>query len=188
MKTLEKLLLQAKKEENIVIDESFKQILKKKIISSRPIRKEILHPNTNIWWKRLVIVFVPLSVTLVMFFYYSQGDTQQTIKTPSTQGTVQSEKQEKQSASVFSNRSMESAPTVLSAPPSPPGLSDNTRTSTSLDTEDAFGVSHPNSSSKDIKTSSMSQNIDISFMLLGGVVLLALFVSLLFWYLTKRKR
>jgi hypothetical protein len=180
MKTLEKVLSQAKKEEHIVIDESFKQDLKRKILSSRP--------QETIWWKRLVIVFVPLAVTIVMFFYYYQGDMQQNINIPSVQKTAQDEQQEKQSASVFSNRTMENDPAVLSPPSAPSGLG-NTKDSISRNMEEGFGVSPSTSlSMKNIKTSPMPQNIDISFILLGGVILLALLTSLLFWYLTKRKR
>jgi cytoskeletal protein RodZ len=198
MNQLDKLLRQAKEGEKITIDQHFKQELKKKIMDNG--QQEAYFPREKFfWWKRLTIVALPLMVTTVLFFYYYQGEIKSTGPASQEQERTQSAQQDTSSAGVFTNRTLEpgqaplpSRDTIKTSPPA--GISGGATTGISSDAElaapsetgSAVGVS--NTISPQSAKGLSPQKTDPFFFLFGGIILLALCINLLFWYLLKKKR
>jgi len=197
MNQLEKLLQRAKEGEKIIIDQHFKQALKKKILENEQ-QGSYFPQEKFFWWKRLTIVALPLMVTIVLFFYYYQGELKNTSSiSQQTEIGQEDAGRDKQSASVFTNRNGEGEQAPLPSRDilkTSPRISGEAVTGTSSDAErtapvnmgSAIGV--VNSPLPQSAQETNPQKTNLFKLLFGGILLLAIGIAVLFWYKQKKKR
>jgi hypothetical protein len=196
MNQLEKLLQRAKTGEKIIIDQHFKQALKKKILENEQQGTDF--PQKNLfWWKRLIIATLPLMVTIVLFFYYLEEFKHTSLISQQIETEQEGIRKDKQLSSVFTNRNGEGEQAPLPSgdilKTSPPiseeeaviGISPEAEQTTPVNMGSPIGVlnSHPSQSAQETNP----QKINPFPLLLGGILLLAICISVLFWYKKKKR-
>lgn len=175
MKKIEHLLQQAEKRENIAVDPVFKKQLKERIISHT--RTISTGENPYYFWKRLSIIFLPVVVSLALFFSLYQGE--QLFPPPAQKIARESmEEETKQEAMLFSNRSKDISEEMLQAPVPVSKEEDSLGEGSGQEIALTYELPAPTTNNSDTFLLLSGGGIIISMLLLGGIL----------WYIHKRRK